>query len=119
MKQPSKQTDRRTLTRQEEFVLAKFMEPLIERSGDKSIKYIADWSDEQVMKECGVANINEMHIARLRLQVFGKLTGGFSGSLAPMAQAFERIKQLEGRVAALEDAATNPQLGNGRLQPRA
>jgi len=104
---------RRTLSRAEEYTLGKMIEPIITKLADGTVQYVMGWDDARVVRDSNIPGLNESHVARLRTDVFGRLNTTIPGG-NPLAIAHERLKRLESRVAALEDAAG---ILRGAVQP--
>lgn len=100
---------RRYLSRADEFNLAKFMEPLFEKNGNSTVRYVDDWTDAKVAAKCGIP-VSVKQIEKFRLAVFGKLPPNPKGGTF-MERVYARIESLEARVAALE-LANQPKAQN-------
>ena len=109
----SERPSRRTLSRAEEFAIGKMIETVITKLADGTVQYAPTWDDSRVVRDSNIPGFNESHVARLRTDVFGRLNTTIPGG-NPLAIAHERLKRLEMRVAALEDAAG---IKRGAIQP--
>lgn len=99
---PPEKTKKHFLTRAETFKIQSFMAPLVKQIGNGFVQYVDGWTDDRVLKECGVDGATIRNIENLRADTFGRIKPVISTSTINRIDALEkRIADLEGMVLEL------------------
>lgn len=91
------------ITRADIYKISTFLGDVLEKDGDKFIKYKGNYSDASIAEKF---KVTAKQVENLRREVFGHINRGSSNYI--YGNLVRRIDDLEARVSELERVATSP-----------